>query len=185
MNCYLRLSWKDRILHAAELLNTCFHRFIVGQCVEAVILGVLCTLGMLIFRFPYAGMIGTLVGVCALIPIVGAYVGAFVGAFMILSVSPIKALLFLIFLVILQQIEGNLIYPRVVGSSVGLPGIWVLVTVAVFGALFGVTGMLVGVPLAAAVYRAIGSGVRRREAQQAQNAARASEDTSEKKEENQ
>ncbi len=143
----------ERVHHVAHTLNTSFHRYIVGQCTEAVILGVLCILGMLLFRFPYAVMIGTLVGFTALIPLFGAYIGAAVGAFMIFTVNPIQAVWFLVFLVILQQLEGNLIFPRVVGSSIGLPGIWVMAAVTVFGGLFGIMGMVTGVPLAAAVYR--------------------------------
>lgn len=135
------------------LLHDCFRRFIIGQCTEAVILGVLCTLGMLILGFPYATMIGALIAFTALIPIAGAYIGAGVGAFMIFTISPLKALLFLVFILILQQLEGNLIYPHVVGSSIGLPGIWVLVAVTVGGGLAGIPGMLCGVPIAAALYR--------------------------------
>ncbi|MBQ8858797.1 MAG: AI-2E family transporter [Clostridia bacterium] len=136
-----------------NLLHDCFRRFIIGQCTEAVILGVLCTLGMLILGFPYATMIGALIAFTALIPIAGAYIGAGVGAFMIFTVSPLKALLFLVFILILQQLEGNLIYPHVVGSSIGLPGIWVLVAVTVGGGIAGVLGMLCSVPIAAAIYR--------------------------------
>lgn len=143
----------ERVHHVAHTLNVSFHRYIVGQCTEAVILGVLCILGMLLFRFPYAVMIGTLVGFTALIPLFGAYIGAAVGAFMIFTVNPIQAVWFLVFLVILQQLEGNLIFPRVVGSSIGLPGIWVMAAVTVAGGLFGIVGMVTGVPLAAAVYR--------------------------------
>ncbi len=152
---YLHERWYVRLKYILRTLNDCFHKFIVGQCTEAVILGLLCTLGMLIFGFPYATMIGALVAFTALIPVAGAYIGAGVGAFMILTVSPMKALLFLIFLVVLQQLEGNLIYPRVVGSSIGLPGIWVLAAVTVGGGIMGVTGMLLGVPLTAAVYRIV------------------------------
>ena len=135
------------------VINDCFHRYIVGQCVEAVILGVLCGVGMAILKLPYAMMVGTLVAFTALIPIAGAYIGAAVGAFMILTVDPFKALVFLIFLIVLQQLEGNLIYPRVVGSSMGLPGIWVLAAVTIGGGIMGIAGMLLGVPLAAAAYR--------------------------------
>ena len=123
---------------------------------EAVILGTLCTIGMLIFRFPYAPMIGAFIGVTALIPIVGAYIGAAVGAFMILTVAPLKALLFIVFIIVLQQMEGNLIYPKVVGSSIGLPGMWVLAAVTVGGGLLGIGGMLLGVPLAATFYSCCG-----------------------------
>lgn len=140
-----------------------FASFIVGQCTEAVVLGVLCTLGMLVCGFPYAPMIGAFVGATALIPVVGAYLGAFVGAFMILTVNPAKALLFILFIVVLQQLEGNLIYPKVVGSSIGLPGIWVLAAVTVGGGIGGVFGMLFGVPAAATMYKLIGESVRERE----------------------
>ena len=118
-------------------------------------MGLLCILGMLILRLPYAGMIGALIAFTALIPIAGAYIGAIIGAFMILTVSPMKALIFLIFLVVLQQFEGNVIYPRVVGSSMGLPGIWVLAAVTIGGGMFGIGGMLIGVPITAAAYRLI------------------------------
>ena len=147
------------IHHVFSVLNRAFHSFVVGQCVEAVILGALCTMGMWIFRFPYAIMVGCLVGVTALIPVVGAYIGAGVGAFMILTISPLKALLFLIFLAVLQQVEGNLIYPRVVGTSIGLPGIWVLVAVVAGGAVWGVAGILISVPLVACVYQLLKEAV--------------------------
>lgn len=119
---------------------------------EAVILGTLCMLGMAILRIPYAPMIGALVGVTALIPIVGAFAGTIVGAIMILTVNPLKALVFVIFLLILQQVEGNLIYPRVVGSRIRLPAMWVLAAVTVGGNLGGPIGMFLGVPAASAAY---------------------------------
>lgn len=161
---YLRESWYNKLLHVLTVLNESFHSYVVGQCMEAVILGMLCAIGMLIFRLPYAAMIGTLIGFTALIPVAGAYIGGVVGVILILTVSPVKALIFLIFLVILQQLEGNLIYPRVVGSSIGLPGIWVLAAVTVGGSLMGVVGMLVGVPIAAAIYRLLREDLHRREA---------------------
>lgn len=151
---FLHPYWVAKGKRMLTTFHNIFHRFIVGQCVEAVILGVLCIIGMWIFRFPYAGMIGTLIGFTALIPIAGAYIGAGVGAFMILTVaSPLRALGFLVFIVVLQQLEGNLIYPRVVGSSIGLPGVWVLAAVTVGGGLFGIPGMLIGVPTTAAIYQ--------------------------------
>ena len=158
---YIGSKWRMRILYVLSVMDKCFHRFIVGQCIEAVILGVLCAIGMAILRLPYATMIGALVAVTALIPVAGAYIGAGVGAFMILTVSPMQALIFLVFLVLLQQFEGNIIYPRVVGSSMGLPGIWVLVAVTVGGGIAGIAGMLIGVPLAATVYRLVKDDVRR------------------------
>ncbi len=152
---YLPEKTCRKIEHVADVLNICFHRYIVGQCTEALILGLLCTLGMNLLRLPYATMIGALIAFTALIPIAGAYIGAGIGAFLILMVSPIQALTFLIFIVVLQQVEGNLIYPKVVGNSIGLPGIWVLAAVTVGGGVLGITGMLLGVPLVAAVYRLV------------------------------
>ena len=150
---FLSPKWQGRVCYLMHTLDDCFHRYIVGQCLEALIIGALCALGMGLLRLPYATMIGALVGFTALIPVAGAYIGAGVGAFMILTVDPVQALIFLVFLVILQQLEGNLIYPRVVGSSLGLPGIWVLAAVTVGGGIMGIGGMLLGVPLAAAAYR--------------------------------
>ncbi len=155
INHYLPEKICKTTVHFFETLNDCFHSYIVGQCTEAVILGLLCTLGMLLLRLPYATMIGALIAFTALIPVAGAYIGAFVGAFMIVMISPIKALIFLIFIVVLQQVEGNIIYPKVVGSSIGLPGIWVLAAVTVGGGIMGIAGMLLGVPLAACAYRLI------------------------------
>lgn len=152
MAVYLPEKWTTYLLKVSALSSKIFANFITGQCTEAVILGILCTLGMSLFRFPYAPMIGTLIGFTALIPVAGAYIGAIVGAFLILMVSPIKALTFLIFLIVLQQIEGNIIYPRVVGSSVGLPGMWVLAAVTIGGSLSGIIGMLFAVPVASIVY---------------------------------
>lgn len=144
---------REKIRYVLTVLNQSFHHFLAGQTIEAVILGMLCTIGMWILRLPYAAMIGCLVGVTALLPVIGAYIGAAAGACMLLTVSPVKALVFLIFLTILQQIEGNFIYPRVVGHSIGLPGIWVLAAVIVGGGAFGIWGILFAVPLAAAIYR--------------------------------
>ena len=149
---YMRPRHFEKLMYVLHVFNNSFHRYITGQCIEAVILGTLCALGMWALRLPYATMIGALVGFTALIPIAGAYIGAGVGAFMILMTSPIKALIFLVFLCVLQQVEGNLIYPKVVGSSLGLPGIWVLAAVTVGGGVMGIPGMLLGVPLASALY---------------------------------
>ena len=159
---YLKPSMLHQINKVVYTAHSCFTSFISGQCVEAVILGILCTVGMLIFRFPYAPMVGTFIGATALIPMVGAYIGAVVGAFMIFTVSPIKALGFIIFIVVLQQLEGNLIYPKVVGASIGLPGMWVLTAVTIGGGLGGIPGMLIGVPLAATIYRLISQDVKER-----------------------
>ena len=139
-----------------------FSSFIVGQCMEAVIIGSLCAVGMLVLKMPYAVMTGTVVGVTALIPVVGAYIGAVVGAFMVFTVNPLQAVIFTVFLLILQQLEGNLIYPKVVGSSIGLPGMWVLAAVTVGGGVFGIGGMLLGVPLAASAYKLLEADVQMR-----------------------
>ena len=171
LRTYLKPSWYRSLVYFLETLNSCFHRFIVGQCTEAVILGLLCIAGMALFRFPYATMVGTLIGFTALIPVAGAYIGAGVGAFMIFTVSPVQALLFLLFIVVLQQLEGNLIYPRVVGSSIGLPGIWVLVAVTVGGGLLGIFGMLLAVPLTATFYQMLRADVRKRNAPPEQSPA--------------
>lgn len=153
------------INHIFGTANTTFQSFFIGQFVEAIILGSLCFVGMTILRLPYAGMSGTLVGVTALIPIVGAFLGAGISAFIIATENPMQALIFLIFLIILQQLEGNIIYPKVVGNSIGLPGIWVLAAVTVGGGLFGILGMLVGVPLAATAYKLVFDGLELKESE--------------------
>ena len=160
---YLKPKAENIIYYICHVASETFSNFIVGQCTEAVILGTLFIIGMSIFRFPYAVMIGTLVGATALIPIIGAYVGAIVGAIMVMTQGgPIQALLFIVFIIVLQQIEGNLIYPKVVGSSVGLPGIWVLAAVTIGGSMNGVFGMLLSVPLAATLYRLLKEDTTRR-----------------------
>ncbi len=164
LKTYLKPSWYGRLLYFLETLHNCFRRFVVGQCTEAVILGLLCMGGMMLFQFPYASMVGALIGFTALIPVAGAYIGAGVGAFMIFTVSPWKALLFLLFISVLQQLEGNLIYPKVVGSSIGLPGIWVLAAVTIGGGVLGIGGMLLAVPLAATLYQILRDDVARRNA---------------------
>ncbi len=152
---YLGETFTNRALYILKVLDDSFHSFIVGQCTEALILGALCFIGMMIFGFSNAATISIMVGFTALIPIAGAYIAAVVGAFMLFVESPLSALLFLIFLVVLQQIEGNLIFPRVVGESIGLPGVWVLAAVTVGGGVMGIPGMLIGVPLASAAYRLV------------------------------
>lgn len=151
------------IIHIASVFNNTFRLFVTAQTTEAVILGSLCTLGMVILRIPYAPMIGALVGVTALIPVIGAFIGTIVGAFMIVTVDPVKALIFIIFLLILQQIEGNVIYPKVVGSSIKLPAMWVLAAVTIGGSLGGAVGMLLGVPTASALYSLIREATVKRE----------------------
>ena len=142
----------EKFDYVRKVADESFHKFIVAQCTEALILGGLCTVGMLILRLPYAAMIGAVTVVTAFIPVVGALLGGAVGAFLILMESPVKALIFLVFIILLQQIEGDLIYPRVVGSSMGLPSIWVLTAVTLGGGMFGVLGMMLSVPLASTMY---------------------------------
>ena len=160
---YIHDKIREKVKYVLVTFNDCFRKYIVGQCIEAVILGALCTLGMWILQLPYAAMVGALIAVTALIPVAGAYIGAGVGAFMILTVDPMKALIFLIFIIVLQQLEGNLIYPRVVGSSMGLPGIWVLAAVVIGGGVMGVLGMLLGVPIAATAYTLIRNDMRKKD----------------------
>lgn len=159
---YLKEKTRRCLMEILSTAHHCFTRFFVGQFTEAVIIGVLCTIGMLIFRFPYATMIGTLIGATALLPMVGAYIGAFLGAFMIFTINPLQAAAFLVFIVILQQLEGNLIYPRIVGSSIGLPGLWVLAAVTIGGGIGGIIGMLLAVPTAATIYQLLQKDVRKR-----------------------
>ncbi len=161
MKRYMKESVYSKIKYVLSVANDCFHKYIVGQCTEAVILGTLCAAGMMILRFPYATMTGAVIAFTALIPVAGGYIGAAIGAFMIMTVSPMKAILFLIYIVILQQLENNLIYPKVVGASMGLPAIWVLAAVTIGGGVLGIPGMLIGVPLAATAYRMLREDVNR------------------------
>ena len=139
-------------MEIARLTCRVFMSFITGQCMEAVILGAMFFVSMTIFRMPYALLVSCLIAVTALIPIVGAFIGCGVGVFLLLLDSPVKALTFLVLFLVLQQLEGNLIYPHVVGSSVGLPSIWVLAAVSIGGSLLGVVGMLVFIPLTSVAY---------------------------------
>lgn len=142
----------DKVVEICSISYRVFSKFLSGQCLEACILGGMFVVTMTIFRLPYAMLIGVLIAFCALIPIVGAFIGCGVGIFLILMVSPMKALIFLILFLVLQQLEGNLIYPKVVGNSVGLPSIWVLAAVTIGGNLMGVVGMLVFIPLCSVAY---------------------------------
>lgn len=164
-HAYLSDGWVAKIRPLVHVADGSFHNYIVGQVAEAIIIGALCGIGMWIFRLPYAGMVGAVIGVTALIPVLGCYLGAGVGALMCLSVSSVKALEFLIFIFCLQQIEDNLIYPRIVGTSLGLPGIWVLACVSVGGGIGGVLGMVLAVPVTATIYQLIRMDVQRRERQ--------------------
>lgn len=152
MKAYLKPKTINKINTVGILANKTFSNFVTGQCLEALIFGSLVFVGMLIFRFPYASTIGVLLGFTALIPIFGAFIGTAIGFILIMMVSPVKAILFVVFIIVLQQIEGNLIYPRVVGKSIGLPGMWVLLSVTVGGSIGGILGMLIATPLCSLLY---------------------------------
>ncbi len=155
MKKYMSQAKYVKTRYFISVADDSFHNFIVGQCTEALILGLLCTVGMLILQLPYAAMIGVLTGFTSLIPVVGPLIGGGVGAFLILTQSPVQALIFLIFIIILQQVEGNFIYPKVVGSSVGLPGMWVLAAVTIGAGVGGIIGVLLGVPVMSIIYRLV------------------------------
>lgn len=144
-----------KVISVGSLANNIFAKFVAGQCTEALILGSLCYLGMSILRLDYALLISVLIAISGLVPIFGAYIAAVLGGLLLLLVNPVSALIFLIFYVILQNIEGNLIYPKVVGNSVGLPGIWVMLSLIVMGSIFGFVGLLIAVPTFSVIYSVI------------------------------
>lgn len=152
----------DVILSVAQLANKTFSNFLTGQCLEAVILGLLFFVSMSIFRFPYAMLISIMIAFMALIPIFGAFIGCALGMFLIVVVNPIQALWFFVLFIVIQQLEGNLIYPKVVGNSVGLPSIWVLVAVTVGGSTMGIVGMLIFIPLFSVFYSLLRGTVNKR-----------------------
>ena len=158
----LPLRAADRTLEVLRLASRTFSSFLSGQCLEAVILGTLFAVSMTVFRMPYALLVGVLIALTALIPIVGAFIGCGVGAALIAVTDPWKALMFIVLFLVLQQVEGNLIYPHVVGSSVGLPSIWVLAAVTLGGKLMGIAGMLFFIPLCSVVYALFRDFVKRR-----------------------
>ena len=163
---YLKPSHAQTLLDIIRLMNESFTNFFVGMTLEGIILGSLVTVAASIFNLPYAGMLGVIAGVMALIPIIGGYISAAVGTLMLLAVSPSQALFYLVMVIIIMQLEGNLIYPRVVGGSIGLPGLWVLVAFTVGGGLMGISGMILGIPLAATLYKLLGRDVLMRETRQ-------------------
>ena len=162
MRAFMPEDWNNIFLALGSVVNKSFTNFFTGQCLEAVILGLMFLIVMTIFRLPYALLISVLIAFTALIPIFGAFIGCGVGALLIFMVSPMKALIFIIMFLVLQQIEGNFIYPHVVGNSVGLPSIWVLVAVSVGGSLMGLAGMLIFIPITAVVYTMLRGIVNRR-----------------------
>lgn len=155
VNACVSESKASKLLYIGKITNNTFKKFFGGQFVEAVLLGTLCFIGMQIFRMPYALTISVLIGVTALIPVFGAFFGTAIGAILILAINPMQALWFVVFIIVLQQIDGNLIYPKIVGDSVGLPGIWVMLAVLLGGNSLGIIGMLVAVPIASVIYKLI------------------------------
>lgn len=152
----------DQCVEVVQLISQCFSNFVSGQLMEACILGLLCFIGMQIFRFEYAFLISLLVGVSAIVPVVGAFIGTVPSVFLLFLVDPMQALWFIVFIVVLQQIEGNLIYPKVVGESVGLPPLWVLMGIVVGGGLGGIVGMLLGVPVFTVLYKLLSQETQRK-----------------------
>lgn len=160
---YVRKTWAERIDSVFALTGETFSKFVAGQLLEACILGGLCTIGMLFIQAEYALLIGIIVGLSSLVPVAGAYIGGGFCFILLFMVSPMDSLIFVIFLVILQQFEGNVIYPRVVGSSIGLPGLWVVFGVIIGGGLFGLLGVLLSVPTLSVIYALLRQDVCRRE----------------------
>lgn len=171
MRTGLRSKTVKKIEKVSKLTYKSFARFVSGQFIEAVILGILCFIGMLIFRIPQAAVVSVVIGVTALIPIFGAWIGGVIGGFFILMEDPLKALFFIIFILVLQQLEGNIIYPKVVGESIGLPGILVLSAVIVGGNMAGIPGILFGVPLTSVIYTLVKEFVNERAEKRAAAAA--------------
>lgn len=160
-NAYIPDKCK-KLFYIGSITNDTFKRFFGGQFIEAILLGVLCFIGMTIFKMPYALTISVVIGVTALIPVFGAFFGTIIGAILILAVNPTQAFWFVIYIIVIQQIDGNFIYPKVVGNSVGLPGIWVMLAVIVGGNSLGIVGMLIGVPIASIVYKLVKEYVNRK-----------------------
>lgn len=160
---YLPKKMVGPFLSVARLTADTFTRYVTGQVTEACILGCLCFVGMCVFRFDYAPLISVIIGVSALIPVAGAYIGAILAVVLLVMIDPMQAVWFLIFLVILQQLEGNLIYPKVVGTSLGLPGIWVLAAVTVGSSLLGFVGLVISVPITAVLYTLLKQDLRARQ----------------------
>jgi len=159
MVAYFPEKINNNILHIVNVADEAFSNFIIGKCIDAIVVGLMCTGGMLLLHIPYAVMIGAIVGVTALVPIVGGYIGLIIGAFLILMVSPVQALKFIIYLLIMQTFEGNVIYPKIIGNTVGLPPMWILISVTLGGTLLGIPGMLIGVPFVSTIYTILGEHI--------------------------
>jgi len=162
INTYTSDKVSSRISHIAKEINHTFTRFIGGQLTEAIILGTMCFIGMAILRLPYVPLISVLIGITSLIPLLGAYIGTIPAAFIIFMENPMQALIFILFILIIQQIEGNFIYPKVVGKAIGLDGFWVFLAIIIGGSMFGILGMMLGVPSMAVIYTIIREATNKR-----------------------
>lgn len=161
-DAYLPKKVGRKLRTTTEVAEDTFSSYVIGQSIDALVLGILCFIGMSLLRMPYAAMISTVVGFTNIVPIIGPYVGAVIGAFVLLTDEISTVIAFLVFVVIIQQIDGNFIMPRIVGGSVGLPALWVLVSIIVMGGLFGFLGVLIAVPVASTIYKLIGMHIRSR-----------------------
>lgn len=162
---YFKKNKVDFFLDICSITNKSFTKFITGQCIDALIIAILCFIGMVVLKIPYPALVSTIIGFTALVPVIGAFIGTIIGVLLIILVSPIKTLWFVIFIIILQQLETNLIYPRVVGKSVGLPAIWMIVAATVGGSLFGITGVILSVPIVSIIYTLLRESTHKRLAQ--------------------
>lgn len=159
---YLKEHHANSISRVLSVSYKSFSKFISGQCLDALLVAILCFVGMIILKIPYAALISTVIGFTALIPVIGAFLGTVVGAMLIILVNPIKALWFVIYIIVLQQIESNLIYPKIVGKSVGLPAIWMIVAATLGGSLLGIIGVILSVPIVSIVYTLLRESTHRR-----------------------
>lgn len=160
---YLKESKARKIIHTVKAFVRCFSDFVSAQFMEVIIISTICSIGLSILRMPYAVPVGILVGICAIIPFIGTTIGMIIGAILIVSVSPIKTVVFVVFILIIQQIDGNIIYPRVVGNRVGLPGIWVIFAIVIGSSLFGIIGAIIAVPIGSTIYFLIKEKIKRSE----------------------
>lgn len=158
----MRRERAKKLISLVVLSNKAFSGFISGQCIEVLLIGILCFIGMLIFKMPYAIMVSCIIAFTAFIPVFGPFIGTAIGAFLILIESPVKALWFVVFIIILQQLESNIIYPKIMGKHVGLPGIWVLISVTIGGGLFGIIGIITSVPICSVLYTLFDRWIKRR-----------------------
>lgn len=159
---YMNEKTAKRLSYVMREINQTFSKFVGGQMLESLILGLLCFIGMVVLRIPYAPLVSMLVAITSVIPVLGAYLGIVPSVFVIFMESPVKALIFIIFITILQQIENNLIYPKVVGNAIGLDGFWVLLAIVMAGKMFGLVGMLIGVPAMAVIYSLVRANANKR-----------------------